>query len=210
MCRSLHPSVSTTPTRPTSPTGLPRWAEHASRQLLAGHPSRLAHTLAVGRQARHVSQELRLPEPDADCLEAAAVLHDVGYAHALRQTGFHPIDGARYVLTMTDSQVLAAFVAHHSQAVIEARLRGLARAMDQFEKPDTVVSDALTYCDMTVGPQGQPMTVDQRLADVHHRYEPNHVVARAVTDARPLLLAAVHRTATRIRAATADGQRKTV
>ncbi|MEU5430196.1 HD domain-containing protein [Streptomyces olivoreticuli] len=34
---------------------------------------------------------------DAELLEAAAVLHDVGYAPDLAQTGFHSLDGARYL-----------------------------------------------------------------------------------------------------------------
>ena len=34
---------------------------------------------------------------DADLLEAAAWLHDIGYAPSLVATGFHPLDGARYL-----------------------------------------------------------------------------------------------------------------
>lgn len=204
-----HLPVDVTPAEMRPQASLTGWAESASRQLLTGIEGRLAHTLGVGRQARWVSRDLGLPGPDADLLEAAALLHDVGYAPALIRTGFHPIDGARYVFANTGNRALTCLVAHHSHARIEARLRGFTKAMDQFEEPDLTLADALAYCDMTVGPQGQPMSVDGRLADIHQRYEATHVVAQAVTEARPLLLAAVGRTEARVRAATASSQRRT-
>lgn len=209
MLNFSHQSAGTTPSALAAPTGLAGWAEDAALQLLSGLGARLAHTLGVGRQARRISRALRLPGSDADLLEAGGLLHDVGYAHALQRTGFHPIDGANYVFAMTGNRALAGLVAHHSHAWVEARLRGLMREMSLFEEPEPMLADALTYCDMTVGPQGQPMSSGRRLADVHDRYGASHVVARAVTEARPLLLAAVDRTESRIRTAVADCQRKT-
>jgi hypothetical protein len=46
---------------------------------------------------------------------------------------------------------------------------------------------ALTYCDMTTGAAGEPITLAERLADVERRYGPNHVVTRSVHQARPEL-----------------------
>lgn len=38
-----------------------------------------------------------MSENDRDLLVAAAWLHDIGYAPELRDTGFHPLDGARHL-----------------------------------------------------------------------------------------------------------------
>jgi hypothetical protein len=33
----------------------------------------------------------------SELIEAAAFLHDIGYSSVVRSTGFHPLDGARYL-----------------------------------------------------------------------------------------------------------------
>lgn len=73
-------------------------------------------------------------------LEAAAILHDVGYALSFHRADFHPVDSARYVYRVTGNQVLASLIAHHSHAGAETRLRGLTRTMGQFEEPDPVLT----------------------------------------------------------------------
>jgi HD superfamily phosphodiesterase len=60
-------------------------------------------------------------------LEAAAWLHDIGYAPGLAVTGLHALDGARYLRDAQHADaMLCRLVAHHSCAIIEARERGLA------------------------------------------------------------------------------------
>jgi HD superfamily phosphodiesterase len=64
---------------------------------------------------------------DADLLEAAAWLHDIGYAPGLAVTGLRALDGACYLRdTQHADAMLCRLVAHHSYAVIEAGERGLA------------------------------------------------------------------------------------
>ena len=58
-----------------------------------------------------------------------------------------------------------------------------------------VLADALIYCDMTTGPDGQRMAVGQRLADIRARYGPEHPVTRALARSAPQLTAATHRVA---------------
>jgi hypothetical protein len=55
------------------------------------------------------------------------------------------------------------------------------------------LSDALVYCDMTTGPQGQPMTVEERFAEIRARYGSDHVVTRALARSAPELAAAADR-----------------
>lgn len=46
------------------------------------------------------------------------------------------------------------------------------------------MAQALTYCDMTTGPDGEPVNVETRLAEIVNRYGEGHVVAQAMTEAR--------------------------
>jgi hypothetical protein len=58
--------------------------------------------------------------------------------------------------------------------------------------------DALTFADMTTGPAGQPMTLDERIDEIRRRYPPDDPVHRAMVRARPLLQAAIDRTRRRL------------
>ena len=130
---------------------------------------------------------------DADLLEAAAWLHDIGYSPELADTGFHPLDGARWLRDVQGaSPTLCRLVANHTEALIEAEERGLARALSaEFPPADRFLSDALTFCDMTTGPDGRPLSVDERLTDVRARYGAGHVVSRAIERSSEQLRSAV-------------------
>ena len=71
------------------------WAERVSRQLLERLGARWRHTQGVVGRAREICRAMDPGE--ADLLIAAACLHDIGYAPELRESGFHPLDGARFV-----------------------------------------------------------------------------------------------------------------
>src|SRR5215469_5618898 len=145
---------------------LARSAEHLAQALLQDSlPRRWAHVQGVAARARSLAPVLGT---DADLLEAAAWLHDIGYAPSLVVTGFHPLDGARY---LRDAQradaMLCRLVAHHSCAIIEAGERGLADVLSsEFGPAPDVLASVLTYCDMTTSPDGQPVPVERRLAEI--------------------------------------------
>jgi len=130
---------------------------------------------------------------DADLLEAAAWLHDIGYTPDLAVTGLHALDGARYLRdTQHTHAMLCRLVAHHSCAIIEAEERGLADVLSrEFEPAPHALSSALTYCDMTTSPDGELVPVGKRLAEIHHRYGPGHLVSRSIQRATPMILRAV-------------------
>ena len=100
---------------------------------------------------------------DADLLEAAAWLHDIGYAPGLATTGLHQLDGARYLRDAQHADaMLCLLVAHHSCAIIEAGERGLADILSyEFNPAPYALSSVLTYCDMTTSPDGEPVPVEQ-------------------------------------------------
>ena len=104
---------------------LASWAEQLARALLQEPlPRRWAHVQGVAARARGLAPVLGA---DADLLEAAAWLHDIGYAPGLAVTGLHQLDGARYLRDAQHADaLLCRLVAHHSCAIIEADERGLA------------------------------------------------------------------------------------
>lgn len=135
-------------------------------------------------------------------LVAAAWLHDVGYAPGAVDTGLHALDGARFLRAQgaVDERV-TALVAHHSAAMLEAELRGLAQQLAaEFECEVSPVADALWYCDMTTGPDGQRVSVHERFAEIRSRYGPGHVVTEFIIRAAPELTAAAVRTEERMAA----------
>jgi hypothetical protein len=167
------------------------WAEGLARTLLADHlPRRWAHVQGVAARARTLKPSLG---PDAELLEAAAWLHDIGYAPELVVTGLHGLDGARYLRDVQHADpMLCRLVAHHSYAVIEAEERGLAHVMTrEFAPPPQHLADALTFCDMTTSPDGEHVHVNHRLAEIHDRYGSGHLVSRFISRATPLILEAV-------------------
>jgi HD domain len=171
------------------------WAKAQAEQLIAPLGDRWTHVQAVADKARGVAGVLSAE--DADLLVAAALLHDVGYAPSLHRLGFHAVDGARF-LRAQGQERLACLVAHHSGAHFEAQERDLVEELAAFPVEDGPVMDALTFADMTTGPAGQPMTLDQRIGDIQRRYSPDDPVHRAIMRARPLLQAAIDRTRRRL------------
>jgi putative nucleotidyltransferase with HDIG domain len=172
---------------------------------LAEHlPDRWRHTQAVAREAVRLSA---LPEVDREPLLAAAVLHDIGYSPVVARTGFHPLDGARFLRSRGYDPRVAALVAHHSAAVVEGRLRGLDDALGRFDDEASPTRDALWWCDAVCGPTGQATTPEERWAEVRRRYGAAHVVTRFLDEAGPDLRAAVDRTRRRLEDAGATGPR---
>ncbi|XNL83014.1 HD domain-containing protein [Actinomadura madurae] len=167
------------------------WARALARKHLETPlPRRWAHTQGVARQARTLAPILG---NKADLLEAAAWLHDIGYAPDLVNTGFHPLDGARYLRDTHHADVhLCRLVAHHSCAVIEARERGLADELtSQFGIDPPGLIQPLIYCDMTTTPDGDSVSVSNRIAEIRERYGPAHLVSRFIQLAEPQLRATV-------------------
>ena len=131
----------------------------------------------------------------ASVVEAAAWLHDIGYASALADTGFHPLDGARHLRdTRFGDRELWTLVAHHTCAQVEADERGLGQTLSAefpVSNADPLAVAALTFCDMTTGPDGQRVDVDERIAEILDRYPPDDLVHRSIARAAPVLRAQV-------------------
>ena len=177
---------------------LASWARNQADRLLSPLGNRWLHVQQAAEQARRVAAVV--PCGDRDLLVAAAYLHDVGYAPALAQTGFHPLDGARWLRDASVEPRLARLVAHHSCAIHEARIRGLAAPLlEEFEPEASATYDALVFCDMTAGPAGEIVSLKRRLGEIVQRYGHDHEVSRALESARPCLTSCYARTLERLR-----------
>jgi hypothetical protein len=174
-------------------------AETLARELLEPLGNRWLHTQAVAARAHELIPAVTPPE-DRPLLVVAAWWHDLGYAPALRETGCHQIDGARYLARARYPQRLVALVAHHSAATCEATQRGLLPHLDVWPREQSAAADALWTADMTTGPRGEAMTYDERLTEILIRYEPTSVVGQAMQQAEPAIRAAIQRTQQRMTA----------
>ncbi|MDT3400351.1 HD domain-containing protein [Streptomyces sp. B1866] len=165
----------------------------AESELSAPLPRRWAHSQGVARRAVEAAG---IFGDRADLLVAAAVLHDVGYAPRLAATGFHPLDGARFLRDVHGADDrLVRLVANHSFALLEAEERGLREVLEA-EFPlleDQRLVDALVWCDMTTTPDGEATTAEARVAEIVGRYGADSVVGRFIRRASPEIFAAVER-----------------
>lgn len=161
--------------------------------LMALPERRRVHSRSVGRKAMALSG-LLAPNLRTD-LVAASVLHDIGYAHPA--TGFHSVDGARFLAKQGFSDVVCHLVANHSASSLEAEERGLS--LDIFDEFAIDMSEiypaeiglahgALWWADLTTGPDGEDVAVENRLNEICARYGPNDPVTRFVQRSRSILI----------------------
>jgi len=168
-------------------------------------PRRWAHVQSVAAEAQRL---VRLVDEDEDLLVAASLLHDIGYAPELASTGFHPLDGARYLERIGAPRRLTCLVARHSCAVLEAEMRGLAADLAEFADEATATRDALWYCDMVSDPNGGRVRFEDRVSEIRDRYGEGAVVSRFIARAAAGELgAAVERTIARMEHAGIDQPR---
>ena len=182
--------------KPDDPVLIAKARGLAKKLLRKGLPERWLHTQGVATRAAEIA--MTVPPEDRSVLIAAAWLHDIGYASDIRDTGFHPLDGGLYLRADGWDDRLAALVAHHSGARFVPVERGFGLMMAEFDFEDDAVSDALTYADQTVGPNGRRMTVPYRIAEAISRHGPDSPNARARVDRVPYLLAVADRVEQRL------------
>ena len=155
---------------------LTSWARSTAERHLEPLGRRWDHVQAVGAAAERIAGAFG---EDGETLICAAYLHDIGYAPEIAATGFHPLDGGRYVRSQGHER-LARLVAHHSGARIEAELRGIEGYCDEFPFEDGPLDHALTFCDLTTGPDGTPVSLSWRVQEIGERYGRDAVTARAI------------------------------
>jgi HD superfamily phosphodiesterase len=173
----------------------PAAARELAELLLSELPRRLRHTLAVAATCAALADRARVTAHTREIALGAAYVHDIGYAPPLRRTGFHPLDGALY-LRDHGWPLTARLVARHSQARLHAAARGLSLA--EFPPVRGIAQDLLDYADATTGPDGQRMTIDERLAEIAARHGGDGPVGQVIGERHRLLMATQRRIAARL------------
>jgi len=141
-------------------------------RILEEDPRRLQHCAGVAARAQALVTTV--PPSAAETLVAAAWLHDIGYGSQLRDSGFHPLDGAVYLRREGWPAPICHLVAHHSGSRFVARIRGVDDRLSEFEFVEDASSDALTVADNTTAPDGRVMMFDERLRDKLKWHDPRH------------------------------------
>lgn len=176
----------------------PARAAELAVQILTGDEERIRHSAGVAARAEALA--VGLDGDPTRLLVVAAWLHDVGYAEPTKTLGFHPVDGARHLQKLGCAPVICDLVAHHSGSRFVADVRGLSRHLAPFHYAEDSISDTLAVADQTAGPDGRPMTIDERMADMLRRHGPDSPNARAHPRREPFLRAAATRVASRLEA----------
>jgi hypothetical protein len=185
------------------PTWDPGRVASASAQLasryLASVGSRLPHSATVALRARRAAESMRLPAECIARLESAGWLHDIGYAPEIIRTGFHPLDGARWLRASGLQREVCSLVAWHTGSIFEAQLRSLeADLRTEHDAPPTEYLDVLTWADLTSAPDGRTCSVRERIDEILARYGDSSLVHLAVTRSRTALEAAAYRIESRL------------
>jgi hypothetical protein len=131
-------------------------------------------------------------------IAVAAWLLDIGFGPLVRDTGFHPLDGATFLDAVRAPSAVVSLVAYHAGAQAEAEERGLTLELARFRQPPPADLDAVTLLDLSVGPSGQRLDPESRIAEILLRYDPESVVRRAVARSRDDLLASARRARRRL------------
>jgi putative nucleotidyltransferase with HDIG domain len=171
-------------------------ARDLAAQIMREHPDRLRHLAAVAARADALSGTVSIDAVDA--LVASAWLHDIGYASALRETGFHPLDGATYLRQEGWPDRVCALVAHHSGSCFVARIRGLDGPLREFEFVEDAPSDVLTAADNTANQTGTPVKLSERLREKLQRHGPDWPGAGANPERDDYIRAAARRVVQRL------------
>lgn len=143
------------------------------------------HIKAVVERAKHLDRRLSM----GGALVQAACYHDIGYAAAARTTGFHPLDGAllarRHGL---DHQVADAVLFHTGAFGEMRRLRPdlASYYTNGCGMTQTLLSRALTFCDLRTGVDGQPVSLQERLKDIQNRHSKNTGLLEAIKEYTPI------------------------
>lgn len=160
------------------------------REALAKSPSRIEHIFAVGRKAKAAAETIKRRHPeieiDPDFVYCAALLHDIGYAESIAQTGFHPLDGYNF-LCRSGYPDLAAAIVGHSSAPEHAQLSGISLP----DINDSVTAKIITYCDAHIKQGGAEVTYQERVNDIVSRYGTDSITVQACHRADPRIRAII-------------------
>lgn len=143
--------------------------------ILFGDSDRALHIRSVVRLAEYLDRRLAL----GGDLRRAACYHDIGYADVASVTGFHPVDGALLARRHGLPHIVAEAILHHTGAFHEMRAHRSDLATyygASCKMLDSLVSRALTFCDLRSGVSGGLVSAQHRIEDIRRRHHRNSAI----------------------------------
>lgn len=165
-------------------------ARTRATEVLSDDPLLLEHSARAARRAAVLAHQV--PGSGATDVVAAAWLHDIGYAPQLRRTGFHPLDGALFLMGEDWPERIVRLVAHHSLAALEAPFYGVGHHLGVIEVVTGIDADILVSADLTAGVGDPAPTVEARLEAIRITAEQVGLVPDDVREVRYAGLRAAH------------------
>jgi hypothetical protein len=165
-------------------------ARARAAEILSGDPELHEHASRTARRAAELAQ--RIPGTRATDVMAAAWLHDIGYAAPLKRTGFHPLDGALFLMGEDWPERIVRLVAHHSLAALEAPFYGVGHHLGVIEVVTGIDADILTSADLSAGVGNPVPTAQSRLEAMRLADEEIGLVPDDVRETRYAGLRAAH------------------
>jgi hypothetical protein len=110
----------------------------------------------------------------------------------LRRTGFHPLDGALFLMGEDWPERIVRLVAHHSLAALEAPFYGVGHHLGVIEVVTGVDADILVSADLAAGVGDPTPTVEERLEAMRLTAEQVGLVPDDVQKVRYAGLRAAH------------------
>lgn len=160
-------------------------------EYLSPEENRYHHILGVVRNMKETLPKLDLNEEVKKELIQAAFLHDIGYSPKLNKNNFHPFDGAHFAQQAGFPKPVIAAILFHSEAyetVKETRsdlFPTYSLNHDLLDEQDRLFIDLVTYCDVQTSPQGEKISLDERVQDVVNRYGKTHPVSQMMIHCKP-------------------------
>jgi hypothetical protein len=154
-----------------------------------GLEERSTHTMAVVNKCTKLRTGLS-PE-QAIILDVAACYHDIGYF--LGSTVHHNISGYRLVKELGFPTIVAELVYAHSFGDMSLEMQNLPYDdMREIREQDSplfqALLDRLNYADATCGPEGQNMTLQERVDDIAKRYGTDSMAHKFAQTIFPILV----------------------
>lgn len=174
---------------PVEPVVISR-ARALAADVLRNDPTLHEHSSRAARGAASLAHSI--PSSRTADVIAAAWLHDIGYSSQLRRTGFHPLDGALYLMSQDWPERVIRLVAHHSLAALEAPFYGVGHHLRVIEAVTGVDADILVSADLGAGVGSPAPTIDARLEAMRLADEEVGLVPEDVRQARYAGLRAAH------------------
>lgn len=174
-------------TRRVSGPALAR-AEALVAERLGHDPALVQHSARTAQRAAELCRRI----PASRDVVVAAWLHDIGYSPSLRRTGFHPLDGALYLMGQGWPDRVVRLVAHHSYAALEAPFYGVGHHLGVIEMVPGRDADILISADLVSGSGDPAPPVEARIEEMRQADRESGLVPVEVCEERYSALREAH------------------